>query len=434
MTDLRSAALRQHGELPWPHASDDIWRRTDVSLLDPQNGFTIADGPGLLQSVKLTDRELAHYTNPLADEHLLVRADGAWVQQKVPAGIIVEELAKASGERAERIKPLLESQDLTPAERKLTSLNAAFHGDAFIIEIPAGFTSQTPIRLVRLLSAKAQSALFPLTVIVVGKGAQVQIIHEDVSLAPEQERLAPHLINGRIELQLEPGAIAHYSRIQRWGLGAREFLLQRASLQQDAQLTMANINLGAGLSKTHVIAKLLGRGSSSKVFGFVFGHGQQHIDFHSLQDHQAPQTTSDLLYKAALKDSSRLIYTGLIRIAKAAKQTNAYQANHNLLLSQRSTAETVPMLEILADDVACKHGATVGPVDEEQLFYLRSRGVPHAWAERLLVMGFVEPIIEHVPFEPLRQRLRDELDSGLHGTNGHGAGSEPRQGQTLIWG
>jgi Fe-S cluster assembly protein SufD len=122
---------------------------------------------------------------------------------------------------------------------------------------------------------------------------------------------------------------------------------------------------------------------------------------------------SDLLYKAALKGKSRMIYTGLIRIAKGANQTDAFQANHNLLLSQEAKAETIPMLEILADDVRCKHGATIGPVDEEQLFYLMSRAVPRELAERLLVMGFVEPVIGEVPFAPLQQRLREELEGSL---------------------
>ena len=115
-----------------------------------------------------------------------------------------------------------------------------------------------------------------------------------------------------------------------------------------------------------------------------------------------------------------MIYTGLIRIAKTAMQTSAYQANHNLLLSRTARAETIPMLEILADDVQCKHGASIGPIDEEQAFYLMSRGVPREAAERLIVMGFVAPIIQQVPFAPLQERLRHELESGLHAETEHG--------------
>ncbi len=181
-----------------------------------------------------------------------------------------------------------------------------------------------------------------------------------------------------------------------------------------ATLTMANLYLGASLSKTHIVTTLAGEQASSKLYGFVFGHHRQHIDQHTLQDHRAPHTTSDLEVKAALQNESRMVYTGLIRIAKEAKQTNAYQANHNLMLSPKAQAETIPMLEILADDVQCKHGASIGPVDDEQVFYLMTRGIPREAAERLVVMGFVEPIVQQVPFEPLQERLRQEIEGSLH--------------------
>jgi Fe-S cluster assembly protein SufD len=203
-------------------------------------------------------------------------------------------------------------------------------------------------------------------------------------------------------------------RLQRWDRTAREFLLQRVTLARGATLTMVNLTLGSAVSKAHTITKLLGEHATTQLSGFVFGQGHQHVDQHTVQDHQAPHTSSDLQFRAALQDHSRVIYTGLIRIAKAAKQTNAFQANHNLLLSQTAKAETIPMLEILADDVQCKHGASIGPIDEEQLFYLRARGILRAHAERLIVMGFVESIIQQVPFEPLQQRLREAIEGHLH--------------------
>jgi len=225
---------------------------------------------------------------------------------------------------------------------------------------------------------------------------------------------SPHLVNSRIEIVLEPDAKLHYVRLQRWDKQAREFLLQRVTVNRGATLTLANLNLGGSLSKAHVITRLMGEHASSKLYGFVFGHDDQHIDQHTLQDHQAAHTFSDLQFRAALQDKSRMIYTGLIRIAPKAMQTDAYQSNHNLLLSKQAQAETIPMLEILADDVQCKHGASVGPIDEEQVFYLTSRAIPRSAAERLVVMGFIEPIVEQVPFEPLQVRLREEIEGALH--------------------
>jgi Fe-S cluster assembly protein SufD len=415
LTELRRSALRTHAELPWPHPSDDVWRRTDVSLLDPSRGFAPTE-PGLLQSLRLSDAELGALTRPLGDEQLLVRANGAWLVPPEVSGVTVEELTAAARATPGPLRSLLESDGLTEAEQKLASLNAAFHHDDLVVRVPAGTVVGRPVRLVRVFSVWAQQAIFPMTLVTVGAGASVTLIEESLGVrSPSSSDPGEgHLVNTRIELVLEPGASVCYVRLQRWDARAREFLLQRATLAQQASLTMANITLGAALSKAHVVTKLMGEGASTKLYGFVFGHDDQHVDQHTLQDHQAPRTTSDLQYRAALQDESRMVYTGLIRIAQAAAQTNAYQANHNLLLSRTARAETIPMLEILADDVQCKHGASIGPIDDEQAFYLMSRGIPREAAQRLLVMGFIEPVVQQIPFEPLRERLREEIEGRLH--------------------
>ena len=412
LTDLRRQALAKHAELPWPHPSDDVWRRTDVALLDPMRGFSPVDAP-LLQTIPLGESHFASLTQPLGDEQLFVRANGSWVTDARAQGITVEDLTQAVRTSPEPIRRILEADGMSEAEQKLTSLNAAFHHDDLVVQVPTRFSGGRPIRLVHLFSVSSKRAIFPTTIVTVGAGSVVTLIDEYVSIDPAQGD-APHLINARIELVLEPDATVHYVRLQRWDRRAREFLLQRATLAKNSTLTMANINLGAALSKAHVSTRLTGERASTRLYGFVFGHGMQHIDQHTLQDHTAPHTTSDLQFKAALQDQSRMIYTGLIRIAKQAKQTEAYQANHNLLLSNEAKAETIPMLEILADDVQCKHGASIGPIDDEQTFYLMSRGVPREAAQRLIVMGFIEPIIQQVPFAPLQERLRQEIEGSLH--------------------
>ena len=412
LTELRRKALARHVQLPWPHPSDDIWRRTDVSLLDPMRGFSPA--PQTLQeAITLTQEQFTSLTKPLGDEQLLVRANGAWLTEPRLNGVVVEALTSAARGQPNPILQIIEANGLTEAEQKFASLNTAFHHDDLFVRVPANFLGTQPIRLVHVFSVLPKHAIFPMTIMTVGAGSSVTLIDEYVSVDPVASQ-DPHLINARIELVIEPDAHVHYVRLQRWGKNAREFLLQRATLARGATLTMANINLGASLSKAHLVTKLTGEHASTKLYGFVFGHDKQHIDQHTLQDHQAPHTTSDLQFKAALQDQSRMIYTGLIRIAKQAKQTQAYQANHNLLLSQGAQAETIPMLEILADDVQCKHGASIGPIDDEQAFYLMSRGVPREHAQRLIVMGFVESIIQQVPFEPLQERLRQEIEGSLH--------------------
>jgi Fe-S cluster assembly protein SufD len=385
-------------------------------------GFAPAER-SLHQAIALTEDQLVGFASPLGGEDLIVRANGSWLVEPQLPGVVVEDAMRAVTHHPDPIRQVLESDGLTAAEQKLTTLNTAFHHDDVLVQVPAGSSEPRPIRLVHLFSVGAQEAFFPMTLITVGAGSSVTLIDEYVSFMPGNST-EPHLINGRIELVIGPHARVHYVRLQRWGPSAREFLLQRATLGEGASLTMANINLGAALSKAHIVTTFTGPNASSQLYGFVFGHGNQHIDQHTLQDHQAPHTTSDLQFRAALQDESRMIYTGLIRIAKSAKQTNAYQANHNLLLSQGAQAETIPMLEILADDVQCKHGASIGPIDEEQTFYLMTRGVPREAAERLIVMGFVEPIVQQVPFEPLQERLRSEIEGSLHeeGQGARGAG------------
>ena len=415
MTQLRRDALATHQALPWPHPSDDVWRRTDVSLLDPLQGFA-PTVPGLLESLALTDAQLADFTQPLGGEQLLVRANGTWLSESSPrAGVVIEDLAHAAHRVPEPIRQILTANGMTEAEQKFTSLNAAFHHDDLFVHVSAGTTLEEPIRLVHLFSASPNQALFPMTIVVIGAGSTVTVIDEYVSLPVANARAGePHQAHSRIELILEPQAKLHYVRLQRWGATAREFLLQRATLAEGAQLTLANLNLGAALSKSHIITTLNGPHASSRLYGFVFGRDRQHIDQHTLQDHRAPHTSSDLQVRAALKDHSHLVYTGLIRIAKEAVQTEAFQSNHNLMLSTEARAETIPMLEILADDVQCKHGASIGPIDDEQAFYLMSRGLPRRLAERLIVMGFVEPMVLQVPFAPLQERLRHEIEGSLH--------------------
>jgi Fe-S cluster assembly protein SufD len=412
MTELRRKALARYIELPWPHKSDDVWRRTDVSQLDFQRTSCAFDSPSLLQSLRMSESQLQAFTQPLGHEALAVRANGSWVACPTLAGVRLQQLEDAAREQPEALRRILEADGFSEAEQKLSSLNGAFHHDDVVVEVAPHTALERPIRVVHLFSASSNQAIFPLTILIAGKDSHAVVIDEYVSL-DSQDGEGTHLVNGRIELALEPGASLHYVRLQRWGSMAREFLLQRAQLAQSATLTAANINLGSALSKAHLVTRLSGEHSSAKLYGFVFGCRRQHIDQHTLQDHQAPHTTSDLLFKAALQDHSRMIYTGLIRIAKEAKQTQAYQANHDLLLSDEAKAETIPMLEILADDVQCKHGASIGPIDDEQIFYGMSRGVSREIAQRLIVMGFVESVIQKLPFEPLQERLRQEIEESL---------------------
>jgi Fe-S cluster assembly protein SufD len=167
--------------------------------------------------------------------------------------------------------------------------------------------------------------------------------------------------------------------------------------------------VGSQVTKNFSDLDLTGEGAVGRMSGFYFSENNQHFDHDTQQNHLAPHTTSDLLFKGALKDQSRSVWQGMIYVAPGAQKTDGYQANRNLVLSPKARADSIPGLEILADDVRCTHGATVGKIDADQVFYLRSRGMPYADAERLVVEGFFDPIMQRIPFEGVRRRFQDAI-------------------------
>jgi Fe-S cluster assembly protein SufD len=204
------------------------------------------------------------------------------------------------------------------------------------------------------------------------------------------------MTSGVTDIVVGDGGHLTYAHAQLCGPDTVTFSYQHARLARDAKLITLNFGMGGRLSKTDVEVELRGPGAESDMLGLVFADGDQQFDYHTLQGHRSPDTRSDLLYKNALDGNSHSIYTGVIVIERGAQRSNAYQANRNLLLSNGARAATEPKLEIEADDVRCTHGATVGPIDEEQLFYLSSRGLDPEVGSRLIVEGFFQEVFEKV--------------------------------------
>jgi Fe-S cluster assembly protein SufD len=238
----------------------------------------------------------------------------------------------------------------------------------------------------------------------------VSLIEEHVSADPDQGGTSAAISR----VVLAPGAKAGVFYVQELGGRTVHFWHQSCVLGQGAELIQLSLGLGTRVSKTQVAVELKGTGSSARLFGILFGSGSQHFDPHTTQHHTGPKTHSDMLFRSVLRDKARSIYTGLIRIEKEARETEAYQADHNLLLSSTARADSTPVLEILTDAVRCKHGATAGPLPAEELFYLGCRGIPEPEAKRLLVLGFFEPILSRLP-EALRVGLAARVEARLEG-------------------
>ena len=379
LRDVRRKALASYESLPAPTKTDEEWRRTDVSRLDPG------------QYSKL--------------EHL----DGQKLvlPSALPKGVILEPLREAARNHADLVEPRLFS--LVHADRdRFAALHAALFTGGTFLYVPDGVVIDQPI-IGQHFSHEGGTSVLPHTLIVAGKNTRFDYLDEYIAEKDDESGYR----TGSTEIFLGDGSQVGYVAVQKWGRNVWHFSDQRAELQKDSSLRLFNVTLGGKFSKTRVEASLAGEGSNAELKAIYFASGQQFFDFHTLQDHRVGNTRSDLLFKGALQDVSRTVYAGMIRIEKHAARSDAYQANRNLVLSDKAKATSIPMLEIDNNDVRCTHGATVGPVDPEHLFYLRSRGIPEPTAKRMLIQGFFGDVLDRIPFEHARKLVEAELEARI---------------------
>jgi Fe-S cluster assembly protein SufD len=233
-------------------------------------------------------------------------------------------------------------------------------------------------------------------------GASLTYVHESASPTDVGGNT---LHAGIVEIHVGAGANLRFVELQSWGEHVWNFSHERSRVERDGNLDWVFVAVGSRLTKNFSDLDLVGQGSTGRMSGFYFTDGTQHLDHDTQQNHMAPNTTSDLLFKGALKERSRSVWQGMIYVAPGAQKTDGYQANRNLVLSSQARADSIPGLEIMADDVRCTHGATVGKIDPDEVFYLRSRGIPLEEAQRVIVEGFFDPIVQRIPFEGVRVRL-----------------------------
>jgi Fe-S cluster assembly protein SufD len=377
--ERRLSALATYERLPMPSKTDEEWRRTDVSAFNPAEYSTLEHKNGLK----------------------LERPSG------LPSGVILKPLRVAANEHPELVEPHLFSL-LHSGRDRFAALHAAFFTGGTFLYVPDGVEIDEPI-LGRHFSHEGNNSVLPHTLIVAGRGARFNYLDEYIA---EDESEAGYR-SGSTEIVAGEGSHVGYVAVQKWGRNVWHFGDQRAQVQRDATVKLFNVTLGGRFSKNRVEASLVGQGAEAELKAIYFASGKQFFDFHTLQDHQVGNTRSDLLFKGALQDTARTVYAGLIKIEKHAARSDAYQANRNLVLSDKAMATSIPMLEIDNNDVRCTHGATVGPVDPEHMFYLRSRGIPEPTAKRMLIQGFFGPVLERIPFEHARNLVEAELESRI---------------------
>jgi len=414
--ERRRAAAGVMRTLRFPDRAQELWRRIDFRSLELALPELDPFRAGL-RARNLDDLPPA-ILEGLAGEsgsHALVMQRNADIvlEQTHPAlerqGVVVCSLERGAREYADRLRPLYGSM-IHDDYDWYTAFGATVRSGGVFVFVPAGVEAAVPIRLFQWLDGAGQ-VVAPRTVIVLEQGARATVVEEQMS--ETVEGVAAHL--GGTEVFVGEDAKLVFGTLQDWGRNVFHYSNQRARLERGAELQWIQTLLGSRMTKSNSYFDLAGPGAQAFVHGFMFGDQRQHFHLHTLQRHQADHCTSDLLIKGCLKDHARSVYQGLIQVSEGAQRTDAYQANRNLLLSSTARADSIPGLEILANDVRCTHGATIGQVDDEQLFYLMARGLPRSVAQRLIVEGFFAPVLDRIPLEAVREQLRHAIERKIGG-------------------
>jgi Fe-S cluster assembly protein SufD len=324
------------------------------------------------------------------------------------AGVILMDLEQAIREHEELVEPHFARQ--VPGENtKFEALNlAAWHG-GFLLYLPRGVVIDTPVHL--FMNDNGEGSFFAPRVLVVMESGSKMTLFNEFTGQTTQDREGRQL-NSVIEIVQGEGSRLQHVIVQRLSKNINSYLTSRARLERDANLHSVIASFGSSVSKVDTGAVMVGPGAESELVGFAFGEANQHLDHHSVYDHQAAHTRSQLNFKVVLKEKARSAFTGLLRIARDAPGCEAFQENRNILLSDKARVDIIPELEILTDDVKCSHGATAGPIDSEQIYYLMSRGIPEESAIRMVVAGFLEPTLAKIPGD-LQGKMRRCVEERL---------------------
>jgi Fe-S cluster assembly protein SufD len=392
---LRADAGERLADLELPSRARHLWRYTDPARFLPTGPVPKACA-GDTPTWRLDDPVTA--AAQVAGGQLCM----TWLDDQArDAGVIVADLHEADS--ADLLGSVVGSE-----HGFVEAINAAAWQGGVLVRVPPGLRLEHPIR-VRVEADPGGATVLPRVLIVAGQDSAFEVVegHAGGNGVPSQ-------VLGVTEIAVGRGAEVNYGLVQRWQPSVAGHLTVRARLDAGARFQMALASFGGGLYKADVGALLAGQGAQAEMFGVAMGGDRQHMDHHTEHVHLVGHTHSNLDFKVALTHAARSAYTGMIRIAPEAGGSEAYQENRNLLLSEDARAESIPELEILTDDVRCSHGATVAPLDEEQLFYLKSRGLPHSQATRLIVYGFLDQTLQRLP-KGTRERIEALVAARLHG-------------------
>jgi Fe-S cluster assembly protein SufD len=406
LRDYRERAWRAYQTLPMPTTKDEPWRRTDIHNLDVGH-FSIPQNSKLEQLPEPPRWLLKPLVSKKHGGQMIIhpsRTETTLDEKLASHGVIFTDLATAETQYMDKLANII-GQVVKPGEGRFAAMAASLEHYGVFIYVPSGVEVEAPLHSV-IWGPGEGLAYFSHIMVWLEPGSSLTYVHEAASPNGADKQT---LHSGIVEIHISDNANLHFVELQSWGDNVWNFSHERAQVGRDANLEWIFGALGSNLTKNFSEIDLIGDGATGKMSGFYFTNGKQHLDHDTQQNHLAVHTTSDLLFKGALKDSSRSVWQGMIYVAPGAQKTDGYQANRNLVLSSQARADSIPGLEILADDVRCTHGATVGKIDPDALFYLLSRGIPYEEAEHLIVEGFFDPIMQRIPFDGVRKRFEQAI-------------------------
>lgn len=405
LREYHHSAWEAYQSLPFPTLKDEAWRRTDIRGLKTETFSLYSD-------IQL-DSPPERFLNPIVtDEYRMGQIVSGAVKPAcsldpslAEKGVIFTDFHTAEMEHSDLLSGIL-GDIVSPNEDKFSALAAALGTEGVFLFVPKNVIIEQPLHSLYWGGGDNKAYINHL-VIHVEDGAQVTFVHESAS--PNEDDGNQIFHDGIVEIYVGRNARLNFVELQSWGKNVWSFTRERARVMGDGALEWIFGAMGTHLTKNFSDIDLMEPGAMARMSGFYFTSGDQHLDHDTQQNHMAAHTTSDLLYKGALMDESRSVWQGMIYVAPGAIGTDGYQANRNLILSKGARADSIPGLEILADDVRCTHGATVGKIDEEEMFYLLSRGIPKSDAEELIVSGFFAPIMARIPFEGVQTRFAEAI-------------------------
>ncbi|HEY4346379.1 MAG TPA: Fe-S cluster assembly protein SufD [Gaiellaceae bacterium] len=387
-----AAAAARYAELPVPSKTEEAWRFTDLKGFDPDSFSQSANGAVVEAAPQMLELDVAG---------MAVVTEAGIEIERAPEGIRFEALTEDD--------PRLYS--LVGWNEKFAAHNAAVWKHGLLVHVPKGVELEAPL-YVRIASSQAGAALFFRLLVIAEERSSFTLIEEYTSADPDQSAYT----NAVAELFVGQAAKLEYVSIQSLSRETWHFATHHAQVDRDGTLDWVAGGFGSKKGKIRIQNDLSGPGATSRVTGAYFADGDQHLDYDTFQEHIAPSTESDFAFKGALRGNAHAVWRGMIRVEEDAQKTNAYQENRNLILSDGAHADSIPGLEILANDVRCTHGATLGRVNREELFYLMARGLSRSEAERLIVRGFFQDILDRIELEPVREALGAALEARIpHG-------------------